>query len=133
MPAARRLPLAGLALATVAFADGCSRADRPPLGTVSGVVTLDGQPLADATVFFTPDGRGRTSIGTTGPDGRYRLAYLRDIAGANPGRHTVRITTAGEAGGPERLPNRYHARTVLEATVRNGTNTCDFALTSAVR
>ncbi len=39
---------------------------RPaPLGTVSGQIRLDGQPLADATVFFSPEGGGRTSVGRT--------------------------------------------------------------------
>jgi len=123
-----RTILAGGALALAA---GCSATDRPPLGTVSGTVTLDGSPLAAALVIFTPEGPGRTSLGTTDADGRYALTYLRDIAGANLGRHRVRITTATEDdGGRERLPDRYHARSELAADVRPGANTCDFALTA---
>ena len=108
---------------------GCSKSSRPPLGIVSGAVTLDGRPLTDALVLFTPDGPGRTSRATTDAGGRYELAYLRDIMGADLGRHVVRITTASdENGGRERLPKRYHSATTLEATVEPGTNAIDFAL-----
>jgi hypothetical protein len=43
----------------------------------------------------------------------------------------VRITTATEDnGGRERLPQRYHAKSELTATVEPGSNRHDFALTS---
>lgn len=128
-----RSPLACylFALVVAVAMTGCSKSDRPPLGTVTGVVTLDGQPLADALVLFTPDAPGRTSRGVTGVDGRYELTFLRDIVGANLGHHRVRITTVtDDNGGKERLPKRYHAATKLEAMVEAGENTIDFALTS---
>lgn len=110
---------------------GCSRTDRPPLGQVRGTVTLDGTALANATVLFTPAGKGRTSHGCTDASGRYELRYLRNIPGANVDRHTVRITTSSEEnGGREHLPPRYHSRTVLEATVVAGSNDLDFDLRS---
>lgn len=118
-------------VAIAALAAGCSAPERPPLGAVAGTVTLDGRPLADAVVLFTPDGPGRTSRGQTDPAGRYRLAYLRDIAGANVGRHTVRISTATEDnGGREALPARYHRSSTLTAEVQPGDNTLDFELTA---
>jgi hypothetical protein len=110
---------------------GCGSSDRPELGTVSGVVTLDGAPLSGALVVFTPDGQGRSSLGTTDVEGRYELVFLRDIMGANLGRHLVRITTATEEnGGREVLPGRYHAASELSAEVVAGSNTIDFALGS---
>jgi hypothetical protein len=110
---------------------GCSPTDRPPLGQVRGTVTLDGTALANATVLFTPAGKGRTSHGVTDASGRYELRYLRNIPGANVDRHTVRITTSSEEnGGREQLPPRYHSRTVLEATVVAGSNALDFDLRS---
>jgi hypothetical protein len=110
---------------------GCSRSNQPPLGLVSGTVTLDGVPLANAIVRFTPAGSGRTSEGVTDADGHYRLRYLRAIPGANIDQHTVRITTASEEnGGRELLPPRYHSRTELEARVVSGSNDLDFALRS---
>ena len=110
---------------------GCSRSHQPPLGIVSGTVTLDGAALTNAIVRFTPAGPGRTSEGITDADGHYRLRYLRAIPGANIDRHTVRITTASEEnGGRELLPPRYHSRTELEARVVSGSNDLDFALRS---
>jgi hypothetical protein len=113
---------------------GCSRSHQPPLGLVGGTVRLDGAPLANAIVRFTPAGPGRTSEGITDADGHYRLRYLRAIPGANIDQHTVRITTASEEnGGREVLPPRYHSRTELEARVVNGLNNHDFALRSQGR
>lgn len=112
-------------------AAGCSRSDRPPLGTVSGTVTLDGTPLAAALVVFSPERPGRASQATTDDAGHYELVYLRDVAGAAVGRHSVRIITAGEEnGGRERLPGRYNAETTLSADVKAGANTLDFPLAS---
>lgn len=128
LPAPRWLLAAALLLAAIA---GCSRSNRPPLGDVTGTITLDGRPLPAAAVHFTPDRPGRTSLGSTDSAGVYRLRYLRDIEGANLGRHTVRIMTATEEnGGREILPPRYHAATVLEALVQAGTNRIDFSLQS---
>jgi hypothetical protein len=43
----------------------------------------------------------------------------------------VRITTAtDDNGGRERLPQRYHAKSELSATVTPGSNEYDFPLTS---
>ena len=113
---------------------GCSRSHQPPLGLVSGTVRLDGVPLANAIVRFTPAGPGRTSEGISDADGHYDLRYLRAIPGANIDQHTVRITTASEEnGGLELLPPRYHSRTELEARVVSGSNDLDFALRSQGR
>lgn len=121
-------PLVAIALAMLI---GCSRSKQPPLGTVEGFVTLDGNPLTAAAVLFTPEGPGRTSIGITDADGRYSLTYLRDIKGADVGRHKVRITTAtDDNGGKERLPKRYHAKSQLTAAVEPGSNQYDFTLTT---
>lgn len=129
-PIPRRRAVAALGLALAGLAAGC-QSDRPPLGRVGGTVTLDGAPLAGALVVFTPDGPGRSALATTDAAGRYELSFLRDIAGANVGTHTVRITTATEnRGGKEILPERYHVKTELKATVESGTNTLDFALES---
>jgi len=125
------LPTQAAAIVVVAcLTIGCSRGDRPALGRVSGTVTLDGGPLAAALVVFTPSGPGRSSQGRTDAAGRYELDYLRDIAGANLGRHEVRITTLDEAGEGERLPARYHSETELCADVTAGHNTIDFRLDS---
>lgn len=120
------------ALAVIALLlAGCGSTTMPPLGQVEGTVTLDGAPLPAAFVVFTPDGPGRSSTATTDTAGRYTLTYLRDIAGADVGGHSVRITTATRKRGiKEMLPLRYHRRSELRATVSPGGNTIDFPLQS---
>jgi len=124
---------------------GCGGgAETPPLGTVSGTVTLDGKPLPDATVRFKPE-TGRESIATTNADGQYSLRYTMEADGALVGQHRVEISTAteghNESGGPddegtwvegkpESLPPKYNAESELTATVEEGTNNIDFDLTS---
>ena len=107
----------------------CRHGDRPPLGRVTGTVTLDGQALAGASVVFQPQG-ARTSRGITDEAGRYELIYLRDIHGAVLGDHRVRIVTADEENTEERLPARYNRETTLGAKVKPGKNSFDFKLHS---
>jgi len=118
---------------------GCGRSSD--LGSVRGVVTLDGQPLQFAAISFTPES-GRGSSANTDAAGRYTLQYTTHQWGARVGRHRVVITSRlpasggeGEApvtpGRPELLPPRYHEQTSLSAEVRPGRNTIDFDLTSA--
>lgn len=131
--------------------DAVSRAARPMVavvlliagcggpanvGVVTGVVTLDGQPLADARVTFQPH-VGSPSAGTTDTSGRYELRYTRTRMGAAVGEHQVSISTF--RGGnpdaeppterqPERVPARYNRGTELTAVVRKGKNEIDFSL-----
>jgi hypothetical protein len=58
------------------------------LGQVTGVVTLDGQPLPDALLVFTPVRGGRPASARTDESGRYALVYSRDAEGAAIGEHT---------------------------------------------
>ena len=132
------LAIAGMLLA--AAAPGCSgkRRELPPLGEVTGVVSLDGRPLPRAAVAFVPYERGNGSYGTTDEAGRYTLQYAVHHPGAVVGRHRVEIRTGGEGRDkdgnfvetPEQLPARYHAKSQLEATVAAGPNELNFDLTS---
>lgn len=119
---------------------GCSRAQRtlPPLGRVKGMVTLDGKPLARASVAFVPYERGNGAYATTDAEGRYTLRYTANHEGAVVGRNRVEIRTGGEgrdADGnlvetAERLPARYHATSELVVEVAAGENEFDFPLVS---
>lgn len=125
--------LAGVALAFF----GCSGSDVPPLGTVHGVVTFDGQPYSSARVTFTP-AKGRPSQGVTDSEGKYELTYLPKIKGAEIGEHTVSIQTNYQApenpdgGAPfvDPLPAKYNTKTTLKKTVEKGDNTHNFELDS---
>jgi hypothetical protein len=100
-----------------ALLSGCN-SDIVP---VSGRVTLDGQPLANAVVTFQPirDSSAEPptatgSVGQTDAEGRYVLRLVDpDIAGALVGEHVVTISTAmtsaveGEPPGGERLPEAW--------------------------
>lgn len=123
---------------TAVLPSGCSdKPDGIAFGKVNGTVTLDGQPLPDATVQFQP-AAGRPSYGRTDADGRYSLGYRGRSWGAVVGPHTVKITTEdrieNEQTGEVRvmkelLPAHYHARSELTADVTTGENVVDFALT----
>jgi hypothetical protein len=68
---------------------GCwdSRPQRVP---VSGVVTIDGQPLTRGNIKFVPEG-GRPSAGKIGQDGRFTLTCYDGNDGAIPGTHRVQV------------------------------------------
>jgi len=124
----RRYCLLLLALALPALAIAGCGGDRPDLGTVHGVVTVDGQPVEGAEIRFEPaDASSRGAWGISGPDGRYQLFYIRDIKGAPVGECTVRITTATEGRG-EMLPPTYHVQSTLKRTVEPGDNEINFNL-----
>jgi len=115
---------------------GCSDSG-PELGTVAGTVLLDGQPVADAEVVFEPE-EGSPSYGMTDAQGRYRLMYTPETAGAVVGQHTVRITTGRTAGGPgeevqipERIPASYNSQSEVQREVKPGSNTIDFDIQSS--
>ncbi|MFG0239925.1 MAG: carboxypeptidase-like regulatory domain-containing protein [Gimesia chilikensis] len=109
--------------------------DQPDLGTVSGVVTMDGKPLPAVTVTFTPT-EGRPSNGVTDEEGHYELGYLRDTMGAVIGTHKVSISTPQDAPTPpgqtykDPIPAKYNAQTTLTEEVKAGDNTIDFKLES---
>jgi len=118
---------------------GCGKpaAELPPLGMVSGVVTLNGEPLPKASLFFVPVGaEGRVSNAVTDEAGRYELRYGGGRAGALIGSHRVEIRTGGEGYDEdgnffetrERLPPQYHAQSRLTAEVAEGSNEINFDL-----
>lgn len=94
--------------------------DLPKLGKVTGKVTLDGQPLKNARVQFTPD-TSRPSGAVTDDQGQYELIFNENLKGAAVGKHKVRINS-GSAMEPEKLPQKYNVKTELTADVKEGTN-----------
>lgn len=134
MTTARRWRCAAILLALGLTSCGPA---TPPIGTVTGTVTLDKQPLAGANLVFQP-ADGRPSYGMTDSAGRFTLEYAEGVPGALVGRHTVIIRTEfwGDSPGdpratPEKLPKKYHDETELTADVKSGQNTIDFDLNSS--
>jgi len=143
----RRLPL--LAVLAV-FSAGCS-SDPYKSASVSGRVTLNGQPLADAEVMFQPvalEGSinpGPGSYGITDAEGRYTLKLIgKETKGAVVGKHKVRIGHHEPPGDPFddtpkkrpkraiQIPAKYQQpEAALEFDVpAGGTTSADFQLTS---
>ena len=115
------------------FSLGCGDSN---LGEVNGTVTLDGTPLPDATLVFTPLAGGRPAAGKTDSEGKYQLIYSRDEEGAMLGEHVVEITTGDEIANeddtvtkvPEKVPAKYNANSELRAVIEDGENECNFDL-----
>lgn len=110
----------------------------PDLYEVTGIVTLDGQPLEGAKVVFEPEevrekGRRRASSGTTGADGTYQLNYNSNASGATRGKHKVMIfkmPNDSDEAGEQLIPAKYNEKTELTAEVTEGDNKIDFDLQS---
>ena len=110
-------------------------------GHVTGVVTINGSPVENATVTFAPVEGGRSAIATTQADGSYELHYTPGVKGAKKGANTVRITTyeAPELDDnnrvvtpatPERFPPEYSRGKEITVDVTSGENTFDFTITA---
>jgi hypothetical protein len=85
-----------LALLTLSIcAAGCgssAQSDRPATYPVSGTVTMNGQPVADANVNFQLADGSRSASGVTNSQGRFELTTFAAGDGALPGEYLVAIT-----------------------------------------
>lgn len=77
---------------------GCGSQPSINMVKVSGLVTLDGKPLADAKVNFVVDAGGgkkavvEDSMGVTNENGEFHLQGVHGDVGAMPGKHKVVIS-----------------------------------------
>ncbi|HEY2412078.1 MAG TPA: carboxypeptidase-like regulatory domain-containing protein [Pirellulaceae bacterium] len=115
----------------------CNSEKLPRLSRVSGTVTLDGQPVPEASVVFEGAQPGEpTSLGKTDATGKYELYYSRGHKGTTVGEHVVLISSyqgpTDENPEPkkETIPAKYNAKTEEKRTVKRGTNKIDFELKS---
>lgn len=122
--------MTGLCLAVSAGCGGSAADDLPELGLVTGVVTLDGQPLSEAMITFEPTTGGSFSSGTTDETGTYELLFNADHNGAVIGTHKVTIIKHDGEAGPNIVPMKYNERTTLTAEISASENQKDFALES---
>lgn len=132
-PAALFAPLALLAA-------GCG----DPVATVSGRVTLKGEPVADAALAFQPTAEGADPFpGGTRETGAYHVTY-RGADGMPPGKYRVTVTRytlrggkplpAGEAGAAVKGDGKALAEIyAFEKDIAPGPNTLDFELTQGTR
>ncbi len=129
------------ALASASCADKKSEiSGKLPVFPVAGQLTMDGQPMPDAQIFFFPVEsvpKGASKIrphATTDEEGNFRVATYGVEDGAPVGEYRVTVSWKGEnsttTGGdtddrPEKVPARYRnpQTTRLKATVTEGQNT----------
>ncbi|HEV2969546.1 MAG TPA: hypothetical protein VGY55_06105 [Pirellulales bacterium] len=101
---------------------GCGRGDAnlPPRAKVTGLVTLDGRPLATGMVMFVPDAdrqtNGPPAVGGIDATGHYELTTDRQSSGdgAIIGFHRVRIVASEkprnsmQSMSPSLIPLKYN-------------------------
>ncbi len=110
----------GCAALILSVFTGCGSSETKP---VTGKITLDGVPLADAVVLFCPSKGGRTnSRGVTDSNGAYTLDYTSTAKGAIPGSYVVQIMKPEQTnrGEVETLPRIYNQESTLSADVTAG-------------
>ena len=115
---------------------GCEESG-PKLGTVSGTITLNDEPLENAAIEFHPLTSGKVVYGKTDANGFYEMQYSTERKGVLLGKHQVQISTQDwekQPDGsnkviPERVPKWYFGPdAILEFDVQEGENTANFDL-----
>lgn len=113
---------------------GCGGSGNP-VAPVQGVVTLDGKPVTDMVVTFTPVKRktasvgdenepGKSATGNTDSEGKFTLSTYERNDGALVGEHMVSVFGSGpDPTPPGNLPKDY----TLE--VKSGSNDFEIKLT----
>lgn len=135
-------------LGSIVLFIGCGDSADYRLAPVSGVVTLDGQPVPHTQIVFQPKATadnlapGPGSTAYCDEQGRFELKTVRGEPGAVVGVHAVQIyahgppkPTSGDVDvGPkveEAFPARYNVETQLTFRVPDdGANAANFNLTT---
>lgn len=118
------------------FVVGCGGVDRPDLSSVTGKITVDGQPMKRVKVIFQPVAKGRPSFGVTDESGAYELAFAAEAKGATPGKHRVfvELLPQYDDDGNELPTEKFLVNTTMQGKkdveVVDGSNTFDFELTT---
>src|SRR5438876_7883912 len=100
MQPGRRWYLAAMGATLALMGSGCG-AGVAKLYKVSGIVTLDGQPVGEATVEFEPldpAGGQKPAVGRSGKDGTFSLTTNTSGDGAVAGKYKVAIRKTRATG-----------------------------------
>ena len=126
------------------FVTGCSskkvQYGNLELVDVSGTVTLDQKPLANAQVLFLADNRSY-SYGVTDEKGRYSLMFNSKKTGTKSGEKKVEIWTTRTGAdfdvlmkkscpNMELVPEKYNSKSTLKVNVSPSDRKFDFDLVS---
>ena len=126
------LPVLGMVLILPTLA-GCR--PGPPVGEVTGRVTIDGRPSPGLLVHFEPqEGLAKglpETFGATDDQGNYRAKRMNGQTGAALGLNHVRITAIERDGNQQaKIHARYAQDYTLWFEVAPGQNTFDIELRS---
>ncbi|MFZ9793254.1 MAG: carboxypeptidase-like regulatory domain-containing protein [Gemmataceae bacterium] len=84
---------------SIFLALGCG-GDNRGLAPVSGTIFLNGKPLPNATIVFTPEENDvRVGVGSTDKDGKYSLSSFQTNDGVKIGKHKVSVRAFEDSGG----------------------------------
>ena len=122
-------------LASLATSAGCSASKLTP---VTGLVTLDGQPLAEGTIHFAPakgDASTQAAVIKAGSFSTelHNTNYKVQIFAPKPAKVVAKLDENGPGGGPrveELLPPRYNIQSELTLQVSGPTKAANFELKS---
>jgi hypothetical protein len=98
------------------------------LGTVSGMILLDGNPLPGARLVFQGNSNNQAEA-VSDRLGRYSMVFTETRKGASVGNNQVTVSLT-DAGGQETIPANFNSQTTLKRFVRSGDNFFNFNLTS---
>jgi hypothetical protein len=120
-----------LILGVFFLANGCSA----PVGSVTGIITLDGKPLPDAHVLFHPITAGPVALAKSDENGSYTL-HIDERTQIPAGEYLVTVTTTrprqGELGKilADTFPRIYSSKETsgLRFTVQPRSQTIDLKL-----
>ncbi len=108
-----------------------STTERPPLESISGIITLDDKPLPRAEVRFIPQDEWKnekkpsSSFGITDEQGKFELIYSKDAKGAAVGNHIIQIFSQ-----EQKIPIIYNVKTVLKYEVKGSDDNVELKLIS---
>jgi hypothetical protein len=123
----RNLGVATFLLSVVA---GCGGPDRPPMGYVSGTITMDGEPLVGVIVVMKPES-GRMATAKTDSRGHYDIEYTMGEKGTKIGPNTVSFEWPLGAEATKPIPLKYTAgKSEVTLDVKKGRQTFDLDLES---
>ena len=124
---------------------GCERYEGPRRGAVHGEVTLDGVPIKEGTIVFTPTGGNKGSVaGGSIQDGQYAID---EPSGPVVGLNMIAISAFKKTGRKfaepppsppgtmtdetvEAVPPRYNVNSELTSDIVSGDNELNFELES---
>ena len=72
------------------FLPGCG--GGPRLTTVTGIVTVQGEPVKMGTITFVPEGTNERASAVLGPDGKFAMSTFQPGDGVLPGSYKIMIS-----------------------------------------